>query len=43
MGETFSKIMCTGEDKEKLDFCLKLVSMVVGKNKGEAEIDTVRI
>lgn len=41
MGEIFSQIMCTGEDREKLDFCESLVFRVVGANKGEVEIDEV--
>lgn len=42
MGDTFSKIMCTGEDQMKLDFCLDLIFRVVGKNKQGVEMDTVR-
>lgn len=43
LGERFSEIMCSGEDREKLELCESLVFRLVGSNKGEVEIDEVRL
>ncbi|CRK93814.1 CLUMA_CG007341, isoform A [Clunio marinus] len=40
MGQVFSDIMCTEKDKKNLEFCLKLVFQLVGKNEKRIEIDT---
>lgn len=41
LGQTFTDIMCTGEDLDKLAYCESLVFRVVGSNKGSVEIDPV--